>query len=88
MTPSAPDRGALQDAIAGDVVLPGSIHPPSGKDARRTDMLLEYKNAAIHGTDGSIGDAVGRPPPERGPRPSSPGAPGSLGAVSGGCELL
>jgi hypothetical protein len=33
MTPSAPDWGALQDAIAGDGVLPGPIHPPSGKDA-------------------------------------------------------
>jgi hypothetical protein len=33
MTRSGPDWGALQGAIAGDVVLPGSVHPPSGKDA-------------------------------------------------------
>ena len=29
-------------------------------------MLPEYKNAAIHGADGSVGGAVARPPPERG----------------------
>jgi dihydrofolate reductase len=71
MMPSAPDWGAVQDAIAGDVVLPRSIH----------------KNAAIHGADASIGGTVARPPPERGPRPSSPGAPGSLGAVAAGIAV-
>ena len=40
-------------------------------------MLLEDKNAVIYGAGGAIGGAVAPHSPEKGPRSSSPGAPGS-----------
>jgi hypothetical protein len=81
MTPSAPEGGALQDAIAGDVVLPGSIHAPSEKVDFSEVRLWSYRHESLLPTEErrASARACGSPPgPAAGSHaaPSTPPRPG------------